>query len=443
MNSIKKRYWILSILGAVLIGILVFFMSYRSAKDILIKQTYHTTQVVTDVKWTLLERKLYSLEQQLNLLSRNKVINTLFTAPIENHTAQKADPQFDTYVESLLNNQGCHDLLLVRSSGEVVYTHNPTLDRTALPAEIYRIAQQGIEMQDSTTLKIILNETAPHQFYVSKSITDAKGVVLGALLLEIPKEFLSIELRNTINSDSLTSYLVSKLGIMDQHGKINPEKCISCRWNDDAFIQFSPPKKIGGTWTLLSVYPISEIKTQHSMYLASLDGMIAFFAAAILVMTILYIIQLIQRAKGITNTDILLVQATWNAVSEYSTKIIAGFYKHLFADAPEVRPMFKSEQSVQEKRMALMINTIVNSADSLEEFKVSISQLAKRHVHMGVKNEYFPIVVKAIISSVEEQYGKGFTSAHKKAWYKILNQISTIMMEEMESYQRNSHASKT
>jgi hypothetical protein len=279
MNSIKKRYWILSILGAVLIGILVFFMSYRSAKDILIKQTYHTTQVVTDVKWTLLERKLYSLEQQLNLLSRNKVINTLFTAPIENHTAQKADPQFDTYVESLLNNQGCHDLLLVRSSGEVVYTHNPTLDRTALPAEIYRIAQQGIEMQDSTTLKIILNETAPHQFYVSKSITDAKGVVLGALLLEIPKEFLSIELRNTINSDSLTSYLVSKLGIMDQHGKINPEKCISCRWNDDAFIQFSPPKKIGGTWTLLSVYPISEIKTQHSMYLASLDGMIAFFCS--------------------------------------------------------------------------------------------------------------------------------------------------------------------
>lgn len=124
-------------------------------------------------------------------------------------------------------------------------------------------------------------------------------------------------------------------------------------------------------------------------------------------------------------------------MSEYSTKIIAGFYRHLFADAPEVKPLFKSEQSVQEKRMALMINTIVNSADSLEEFKVSIAQLAKRHVHMGVKNEYFPIVVKAIISSVEEQYGKGFTSAHKKAWYKILNQISAIMIEEMESYQRN------
>jgi hemoglobin-like flavoprotein len=88
--------------------------------------------------------------------------------------------------------------------------------------------------------------------------------------------------------------------------------------------------------------------------------------------------------------------------------------------------------------MASMINTIVNSADSLEEFKGSIAQLAKRHVHMGVKREYFPIVVKAIISSVEDQYGKGFTSAHKKAWYKILNQVSAIMIEEMDAYQRSS-----
>ncbi len=118
-------------------------------------------------------------------------------------------------------------------------------------------------------------------------------------------------------------------------------------------------------------------------------------------------------------------------------KIIAGFYKyHSFADAPEVKPMFKSAQAEQEKRMALMINTIVNSADSLEEFKGSIAQLAKKHTHMGVKREYFPIVVKAIICSVEDQYGKGFSPAHKKAWYKILNQVSAIMIEEMESYQR-------
>lgn len=426
-----------SLLGAILAGILVFFISYRSAKNVLIRQTYHTIQVVTNVKWTLLERKLFSLEQQLNLLSRNKIVSALLTPATENLSAQKADPQFNKYVESLLNNQGCRDLLLIRSSGEVAYTRNPNLDRTALSPEIYRIAQRGIETHDSTLLKIILNEAEPHQFYASKTITDAKGIVLGALFLEIPKEFLSIELRNTINPDSLTSYLVSSQGIINQQGKINPETCASCLWSNDTFIQFSPQRKISGTWTLLSVYPISEIRTQHSMYLSSLDGMIAFFVAAILVMIILYIIQLIQKSKGITNADILLVQATWNAVSEYSTKIIAGFYRHLFADAPEVKPLFKSEQSVQEKRMALMINTIVNSADSLEEFKVSIAQLAKRHVHMGVKNEYFPIVVKAIISSVEEQYGKGFTSAHKKAWYKILNQISAIMIEEMESYQRN------
>ncbi|HEY5825215.1 MAG TPA: globin domain-containing protein, partial [Cyclobacteriaceae bacterium] len=333
---------------------------------------------------------------------------------------------------------GCNDLLIVRSSGEIAYTTNPKLDKAALASEIYSVAKQDTEKRDSTLLKIVLNKTEPHQFYVSKSITDAKGNILGALFLEVPKEFLSVELRNTINPDSLKSYLVSSQGIMDHHGKINSETCVSCRWNDEEFIRFSPQKKINETWTLVSVYPIFEVRTRHSLYLSTLDGMIAFLVSVMLVMIAVYIIQLIQKAKGITNADILLVQTTWNAVSEYSTNIIAGFYKHLFADAPEVRPMFKSEQSVQEKRMALMINTIVNSADSLEEFKVSIAQLAKKHVHMGVKKEYFPIVVKAIISSVEEQHGNGFTPAHKKAWYKILNRISAIMIEEMESYQRNS-----
>jgi hemoglobin-like flavoprotein len=430
MNSIKKYYWVIFLTGTLLAGVLVFSTSYHSFKKSLIEQTYHTIEAVTDVKRDLLDRKLFSLEQQLNLFSKNKLVSTLLVSNEENKSSQKTVQEFDEYAESLLNNQGCSNLLLIRSSGEVIYTNNPSQS-----SHIHRIAQQSIEKQKSTPLpKLIVNETEPHQFYLTRPITDTKGIVVGTLFLEVPKEFLSIELHNTINLDSLSSYLVSSQGIMDHQGKINPETCISCRWSEDEFIQFSPAEKISETWTLLSVYPISEIRIRHSLYLSALNGMLAFFVSGIFVMIIMYSIQLVQKSKGITNADILLVQTTWNAVSEYSTNIIGGFYRHLFADAPEVKPMFKSERSEQEKRMASMINTIVNSADSLEEFKVSIAQLAKRHVHMGVKKEYFPIVVKAIVSSVEEQYGKGFGPAHKKAWYKILNKISAIMIEEMESY---------
>jgi nitric oxide dioxygenase len=329
-------------------------------------------------------------------------------------------------------------LLLLDKSGEVAYTSNPNVDRAKFPSEIYRLPQQNISAQNSSNpSKVWLNKAESSHFYFYKPVIDTRGNLDGTLIIESPKEFLSTELHNTISLDSLSSYLVSTEGIMNERGDINPDTCASCVWSNESFIQFSPDKKIKDTWKLFSVYPTSQITAQHLMYLSALDGMIAFFVAGIFVMIIIYSIQLVRKSKGITNTDILLVQTTWNAVSEFSTKVIAGFYNHLFALAPEVKPMFKSDQATQEKRMALMINTIVNSADSLEEFKGSIAQLAKKHVHMGVKREYFPIVVKAIINSVEDQYGKKFTDAHRKAWYKILNQISAIMIEEMESYQNS------
>jgi hemoglobin-like flavoprotein len=436
MDFVKKNYWIPFVFCSLLSGIIVFFISYRSAQKHLTTQISHTIQIATNVKWQLLERKLYSLEQQLNLLSKNETLNHLLSSTAEKNAALKPSVQFDQYIKSLLYSQGYSNLLVLNKSGEIAYTSTPNIDMSNVLPEIYQLSQRSISNQNSNSLsKVWLNKAEPSHIYFYQPIADTKGNFEGTLIIESPKEFLSIELHNTISLDSLSSYLVSTQGIMDEWGKINPDTCTSCTWHNESFIQFSPDKRIKDTWKLFSVYPTSQITAQHLIYLSALDGMIAFFVAGIFVMIVIYCIQLARKSKGITNADILLVQTTWNAVSEFSTKVIAGFYKHLFALAPEVKPMFKSDQATQEKRMALMINTIVNSADSLEEFKGSIAQLAKKHVHMGVKREYFPIVVTAIINSVEDQYGKKFTDAHRKAWYKILNQISAIMLEEMESYQ--------
>jgi nitric oxide dioxygenase len=363
------------------------------------------------------------------LLSKNERLSNLLSSSVEKNATLKSRAQFDEYVKSMLYSQGYSSLWLMGQSGEVRYTSNP--EGTTVPSELLRP-----ELQNPPLISVLLGEKEPLPFYFRLRLTDEKGNLSGTLFLEVPREFLSVELHNTISMDSLTSYLVSSQGTLDQLGKVRSDTCSACQWSDSRFIRFSPNKKIGETWKLFSVYPTSQINIQHITYTSFLDGMIAFFIATGVAMVFIYFIQTIQKSKGITHADIMLVQTTWNAVSEYSIKIIDGFYKYLFADAPEVKPMFKSAKAEQEQRMALMINTIVNSADSLEEFKGSIAQLAKKHVHMGVKREYFPIVVKAIINSVEDQYGKGFTSAHKKAWYKILNQVSAIMIEEMEAYQR-------
>jgi hemoglobin-like flavoprotein len=437
MNFIKRNYSQISVVSSLSVGIIAYLISYHLSKGHMIDQTAHTIQMVTQVKLQLIDNKLFSLEQQLHLLSKNDKVQSLLTPEDEKASKLNSRAQFDDYIKGILYTKGYSSVLLIRPSGKLVYASNVKFDKTTIPQAVYKFAQQSTDSLNPTSnLKIILDEHSPFPFYLCKRIVDDQGIFRGTLGMEVPREFLSVELHNTLSFDSLNSYLVTAQGTMDQLGRVTPDTCIFCKWDKDAFISFSPREKIEGTWTLLSVYPISEISIQHITYTSVLDGLIAFFVATGIILTIIYCIQLVQKAKGITHADILLVQTTWNAVSEYSIQIITSFYKYLFADAPEVRPMFKSDKAEQQKRMALMINTIVNSADSLEEFKASISQLAKRHTHMGVKREYFPIVVKAIICSVEDQYGKGFTPAHKKAWYKILNQVSAIMIEEMESYQQ-------
>lgn len=430
MSFIRKNYLAFSFFGSLGIGILAFSISYRAAKGDLIEQASRTIEVATDVKWQLLERKLYSLEQQLDLLSQNDKVTRLLSSMV----APKSDTQFDEYIKDLLYNQGCSAMGLLDRRGDAVYSNTTRLNKTSVPEEVNQYAQNGGDSKSGSM--IILSEVEPYQFYLCKRRVDSKGTFSGTLYIEVPREFLSVELSNTISLDSLSSYLLFSKGSINQLGKVGADTCVSCRWDKRSYIRFSPSAKIKETWTLLSTYPISQIESGHIMYVATLDGMIAFFVTGIIAMVITYSLFLLEKSKGVTNSDILLVQTTWNSVSEYSIKVIAGFYKHLFTAAPEVKPLFKSEQSVQEKRMALMLNTIVNSADSMEEFKGSIAQLAKRHTHMGVKKEYFPLVVNAIINSVADQYGSGFTSAHKKAWLKILNRISTIMIDEMESYQR-------
>jgi hypothetical protein len=426
MGFIKKNYWILSLLACFAAGFLFFSTSYRSSRKQLISEISHTIEVVTNVKQQLLERKLYSLGQQLDLLTKDDEVNNLLAAAVEKKQALINRGQFEEYIKSLLYNQGFMSLLIIQQSGDIVYASNPDPANKLIHKDILRFIKHENGAGDSTGIaKIILGKEEPFQFIICERITDAKGGFHGAIFIEIPREFLSIELHNAIFLDSLDSYLTSTQGTMDQLGKMHSDSCRECGWDTDKFLVFSPSKKIAATWTLSSVYPIAQISVQHILYLSALDGMIAFLVTGIIALSIIYGIQVAQKRKGVTHSDILLVQTTWNTVSEYSTKVVGGFYKHLFAAAPEVKPMFKSEKIEQEKRMALMINTIVNSADSMEEFKGSISQLAKKTCAHGGK--------KRIFSNCSEG---NYQQRGGSIWVRLHNSPQESLVQDSQSGQR-------
>ena len=458
MKFIRTNIWVVVLFVAFVVAWITYFVSNREEHNKLVASTTQRMRFYVELKTKLLEGKLNSIQQELKLLSSNTK-NEIFSQEIKDltnnsvskaavHTVldQRGEQELHDWAREMIEHHGFYDLILVNKTGEIFFSTQKenafgsdlTLvsDNTKQLSQVYaNIIRSKSDFIISDFYTSAFSNTSAMFFFCGSVKTDFEGNTIGAIILQVPVTFISSELDNTLLMDSLKSYISSTEYSINDLGEKKLVKELAFNKEDSEYISITGDKKINNIWHLKSVLPEYVITSSGQERISFLNGCIAFFIVCIIGIIAIVVYGYYKKSKGITNADILLVQTSWNLVSEYSTDIIKLFYKYLFESAPEVKPMFKSDQSTQEKRMALMINTIVNSVDSLDEFRGSISQLAKSHTHMGVKREYFPLVVNALVNSVEEQYGKGFSSAHRKAWLKILTHISNIMIEEMEFYQ--------
>lgn len=458
MKLIRTNIGLIVFFIALAIAGITYFISNKDYHNKLVESTKQQIRFYVDLKTKLIDGKLNFIQQELKLLSSNTQ-NDIFLkniADLKKHSANKVavynsrdlreEQQLHDWAREMMEHHGFYDLILVNKNGEIFFStkkenafgHNLTLvsDSTKHLSEAYNKiihSENDFTISDFYTSDVI--NGAVGSFFCGVPKTDSSGNIIGVIILQVPITFISSELDNSLLMDSLESYIVSSdYAINDLGEKIDITK-LKLQKDNSTSISITGDKKIKKLWQLTSVLSGDIATPAGDERISFLNASISFFIVCIVGILIIVMNTYYKISKGVTNSDILLVQTSWNLVSEYSTEIIRLFYKYLFESAPEVKPMFRSDQATQEQRMALMINTIVNSVDSLDEFRGSISQLAKSHTHMGVKREYFPLVVNALVNSIEEQYGRGFTSAHRRAWLKILTHISNIMIEEMEFYQ--------
>ncbi len=139
-----------------------------------------------------------------------------------------------------------------------------------------------------------------------------------------------------------------------------------------------------------------------------------------------------------TPHHVALVQQSFAKVAPISDKAAVLFYGRLFEIAPEVKPMFPSDMTEQQRKLMATLAFVVGGLDKLETILPAASALATRHVGYGVKASHYIPVGAALLWTLQRGLGPVWTTELAGAWTAAYTTLSEFMI--VEAYGRGAAA---
>ena len=125
--------------------------------------------------------------------------------------------------------------------------------------------------------------------------------------------------------------------------------------------------------------------------------------------------------------DIALVQSTWKQVQPIAEHAAALFYNKLFALDPSLQSLFTSDIAEQGAKLMQTITLAVTGLDNLDTLVPVVQGLGERHVGYGVEAHHYDTVAAALLWTLEQGLGEGFTDEVKLAWINVYTLLADTM----------------
>jgi len=130
-----------------------------------------------------------------------------------------------------------------------------------------------------------------------------------------------------------------------------------------------------------------------------------------------------------TETQIALVQGSWQKVVPIKDKAAELFYGKLFELDPSLRPLFKGDMTEQGRKLMAILNTAVNSLTDLPAIVPAVQDMGRRHAGYGVQDAHYDTVAAALLWTLGAGLGDAFTDEVKAAWTETYVTLATVMKE--------------
>ena len=131
----------------------------------------------------------------------------------------------------------------------------------------------------------------------------------------------------------------------------------------------------------------------------------------------------------LTPEQITLVKDSWSQVIPIAETAAKLFYGKLFELDPALQPMFSGDMVEQGKKLTQMIGIAVDGLDRLDDIVPTVQELGVRHLEYGVKSSHYDTVGAALLWTLEQGLGEGFTPEVKSAWTDVYMLLANTMKD--------------
>ncbi len=129
------------------------------------------------------------------------------------------------------------------------------------------------------------------------------------------------------------------------------------------------------------------------------------------------------------------VKATAPAVAQNAEAITTRMYEILFADFPEVKPLFENGDPQQHKKLATAVSAYAANIDNLEVLSKAVEKMASTHVLKKVKPEHYPMVGVSILKAIKDVLGEAANDEVLDSWKEAYFFLADILIaREKELY---------
>lgn len=136
--------------------------------------------------------------------------------------------------------------------------------------------------------------------------------------------------------------------------------------------------------------------------------------------------------------DIGRLEESWRLVAGHGDQVPLRFYGRLFVAHPEVREMFPLSMATQRDRFVTALGHAVSHVGDLEELTPFLRQLARGHRKFGVRPEHFAVVGEALLATLADFLGEGWTEQLAGDWTTAFQLVASVMIDVLTEDARTS-----
>lgn len=134
-----------------------------------------------------------------------------------------------------------------------------------------------------------------------------------------------------------------------------------------------------------------------------------------------------------------IIKSTVPALKSHGLEITKTFYKNLFENNPEVKPLFNMDRQnsgEQPKALAMTVLAAAQNIDNLSAILPVVKRIAEKHCDALIKEEHYPIVGANLLAAIKEVLGDAATDEIIDAWGTAYGVIAQVFIDvEKEIYE--------